>query len=89
MLDWNVENFAKFWTDIEYNEAMKLKYDQFYDPDSCPGDPSQCDHDCDNCSAWDDDEEEECYYGFDVCIDPGCRDVENCLGCELLYGDKH
>ena len=39
-------------------------------------------------------EEEECYHGFGACIDPDCRDLESCLGCELLYppdeeGDVH
>ena len=40
------------------------------------------------------DDEESCYYGFGACIDPDCRDIESCLGCELLYppdeeGDVH
>ena len=39
-------------------------------------------------------EEAECYYGFEFCIDPHCRDYESCLMCELLYppeeeGDDH
>jgi len=29
-------------------------------------------------------EENDCYHGFGECIDPDCRDLESCLGCELL-----
>ena len=32
-------------------------------------------------------EQESCYHGFGECIDPDCRDMESCLGCELLYGE--
>ncbi len=58
MAGWNLENFAKFWADIEYEEAMKQKHDQFYDPNSCLGDSSLCDHDCDNCPAGEEDDED-------------------------------
>ena len=39
-------------------------------------------------------EEEECDYFGGPCIDPDCRDLESCLGCDLLYppeeeGDVH
>ena len=39
-------------------------------------------------------EEEECDYFGGPCIDSDCRDIESCLGCELLYpaegeGDVH
>lgn len=33
-------------------------------------------------------EEDECYYGFEVCIDSFCRDFESCLGCPLLKEEK-
>ena len=33
-------------------------------------------------------QEDECYYGFGVCIDPDCRDMESCVGCRLLYPKK-
>lgn len=33
-------------------------------------------------------EEKECYHGFGDCIDPNCRDLESCLGCELLGPEK-
>ncbi len=28
--------------------------------------------------------DDECYYGFGMCIDGFCRDVESCVGCPLL-----
>lgn len=30
-------------------------------------------------------EEAACDYGFGVCIDPFCRDVESCVGCRLQH----
>lgn len=33
-------------------------------------------------------EQDECYHGFDPCIDPDCRDRESCIGCPLLYPKK-
>ena len=43
-------------------------------------------------SYWEEDEwtiedemedQDSCYYGFGICIDPFCRDVESCVGCQL------
>lgn len=39
-------------------------------------------------------EDAECYYGAEFCIDPLCRDVESCLGCDVILppkegGDAH
>ena len=42
--------------------------------------------------TWEEDdwvnEDAECYYGADFCIDPFCRDVESCVSCELMIGPK-
>ena len=40
--------------------------------------------------SWEEDdwvnEDAECYYGAEFCIDPFCRDVEGCVSCELMIG---
>jgi len=77
-LIWNLENFAKFWQDIEYDEAMRQKESLYYLGEHGP--PLDFDEQ--------EDDEDECYYGFEGCIDPRCRDIESCLGCELLYGEE-
>ena len=37
---------------------------------------------------WSAEEEAECYYGAEFCIDPFCRDVEGCVSCELMIGGE-
>jgi hypothetical protein len=77
-LGWDLEAFAKFWADIEYKEAMRQKAALYYYGDYGP--PIDLDEP--------EDDEDECDYGFEGCIDHSCRDIENCLGCELLYGEE-
>lgn len=37
---------------------------------------------------WSAEEDAECYYGAEFCIDPFCRDVESCVSCELMIGEE-
>lgn len=32
--------------------------------------------------------EDECYYGAEVCVDSQCRDIESCLGCFVITPPK-
>lgn len=73
--DWNLEALGSFWRQIEQEEAMREKARLFYDLDLAD-------------SYEPENDEDECYYGFECCIDSGCRDIESCLGCELLYGEE-
>ncbi len=39
--------------------------------------------------SWEEDdwtaiEEAECYHGAEFCIDPFCRDICSCIGCDIL-----
>ena len=49
MTDWNLENFAKFWQDIDLTEAMRQKRIYIY------GEPCDCGSSvCDECNpGWD------------------------------------
>lgn len=40
-------------------QAEQQKKQEYYDPDSCLGDYTSCDHNCENCTTPDEDEWEE------------------------------
>ena len=52
-LDWDLEGFAKFWADIEYENAMRMKFLQNYYGSYGP--PCDCGSSvCDECNpGWD------------------------------------
>lgn len=73
----------------EQEKAEQLKKQLFYDPYSeCPSDGAGCDE-CDNdgCPQKEmqrEDEENQCDYTGEDCIDSECRLFCGCVGCEMI-----